>query len=90
MEDMAGARVGDGQDDAFFGGGGGEVGGGEELIVAGGEGAALLVPLWKVGEFDVEDGGLDGVEARVPADFVVEVAALHAVGAERTGVVVDL
>ena len=64
-------------------------GGAEELIVAGGEVAALLVPLGKVGEFDFEDGGLDGVEAGVPADFVVEVAALHAVGSEGAGVVVD-
>ena len=64
-------------------------GGAEELVVAGGAVAALLVPLGKVAEFDREDGGLDGVEAGVRADLVVEVAAGHAVGAERAGTAVD-
>ena len=61
----------------------------EELVVASGVVAALLVPPGEVAEFDLEDGGLDGVEAGVPADLVVIVAAAHAVGAEDAGVVVD-
>ena len=61
----------------------------EELVVAGGVVAALLVPPGEVAELDLEDGGLDGVEAGVPADLVVVVAAAHAVGAEDAGVVVD-
>ena len=57
----------------------------EELVVAGGAVAALPVPFGKVAQLDLENGGLDGVEAGVPADLVVVVAAGHAVGAERAG-----
>ena len=71
-----------------FGGRGGESGIAEELVVAGGAVAALLVPLGQIAEFDFEDGGLDGVEAGVPADLVVEVAAAHAVGAQHAGALV--
>ena len=84
VEDVGGAGVGDRAGRCLPRGGGcGEAGGLEELVVAGGEVAALLVPLREIAEFDLEDGGLDGVEAGVPADFVVEVAAAHAVGAEE-------
>ncbi len=62
----------------------------EELVVAGGEGASLLVPGGQIAEFDLEDGGLEGVETGVPADFVVIVAAGHAVGAQGAGVLVEL
>ncbi len=96
VEDVLGAGMGVGQDDAGCDGVGlsGEVQGGdagceEELVVAGGEVAAALVPGGEVAEFDREDGGLEGVEAGVPADFVVEVAAGHAVGAEGAGAGVD-
>ena len=89
VEDVAGAWVGDGKDDAFADVGCGELCCMEELVVAGGVVAALLVPPGKVAEFDLEDGGLDGVEAGVPADLVVIVAAAHAVSAEDAGVVVD-
>ena len=44
VEDVAGAWVGDGEDDAFVDGGCGEVRGAEEVVVAGGVVAALLVP----------------------------------------------
>ena len=63
VEDVAGALIGDGKDDAFVDGGCGEVCCVEELVVAGGVVAALLVPLGEVAEFDLEDGCLDGVEA---------------------------
>ncbi len=89
VEDVASAWVGDGKDDAFVDRGSGEVRCAEELVVAGGVVAALLIPLREVAKFDLEDGGLDGVEAGVPADLVVVVAAAHAVGAEDAGVVVD-
>ena len=48
-----------------------------------------MVPGGEVFEFDLEDGGLEGVEAGVPADFVVEVAATHAVGSEHAGALVN-
>ena len=65
---------------------GGQARGAEELVVAGGAVAALLVPFGKVAQLDLENGGLDRVEAGVPADLVVVVAAGHAVGAQRAGV----
>ncbi len=94
VEDVLGAGVGVGQDDAggpgvLGRGEGGDAGGEEELVVAGGEVAAALVPGGQVAEFDLEDGGLEGVESGVPADFVVEVAARHAVGAEGAGAGVE-
>ena len=74
VEDVRGAGVGEGKDDAV----------GwlvavrpalrKSLVVAGGELAAALVAGGEVAELDFEDGGLDGVEAGVPADLVVEVA----------------
>ncbi len=90
VEDGGGAGIGDGGDDAFGSRGGGESGGAEELIVAGGVVAALLVPAREIAEFDFEDGCLEGVEAGVPADFVVVVAAAHAVGAEHAGAFVNV
>ncbi len=88
VEDVSGAGVGVGEDDAVGGGSAGEVCGLEELVVAGGEGASFFVPTGEMAEFYLEDGGLEGVEAGVPADLVVEVAAAHAVGAEYAGVIV--
>ena len=88
MEDVAGAWVGDGEDDAFGHGGCGEVCCVEELVVAGGVVAALLIPPGEVSEFDLEDGGLDGVEAGVPADLVVIVAGDAMPWARRTRLVV--
>ncbi len=89
VEDVGGAGVGVGQDDAVGGvvraGRGGEAGGAELGVVGGGEGAASAVAGGDVAEFDFEDGGLEGVEAGVPADLVVEVALAHAVGAEHGG-----
>src|ERR1035441_1262634 len=64
------------------GGRGGQPRGAEELVVAGGAIAALLVPLGKVAQFDLENSSLDGVKAGVPADLIVVVAAGHAVGAQ--------
>ena len=89
MKDVSGARVGDGENDSFLYSVGGEIGFAEELIVDECVFAALLIPLGQIAEFDLEDCGLDGVKARVPADLVVIVAAAHAVGAEDAGVVVD-
>ena len=101
VEDVGGSGMRVGEDDAVFAGVGfdgvGKVGGGgcsrlslllarEELVGAGGEGAAAGVAGFYVTEFDLEDGGLDGVEAGVPAYLVVVVAAGHAVGAEGAGV----
>lgn len=89
MKHVSGARVGDGEDDSFLYSVGGEVHFAEELIVEEGVLASLLVPLGQIAEFDLENGGLDGVKAGVPADLVVIVAAAHAVGAEDAGVVVN-
>ena len=60
------------------------------MVVAGGDVAALLVPAGEMAEFDFEDGGLEGVEAGVAANFVVVVAAAHAVGSEHAGALVDV
>jgi hypothetical protein len=54
-------------------------------VVEAGEFAAAGVSGGEVAELDGEDGGLEGVEAGVPADFVVEVTLAHAVGAEHGG-----
>ena len=97
VEDMGGAGVGPGEDHAVGDGGG--VGGGghggdacgeEELVVAGGELAAALVPGGEVLEFHFKDGGLQGVEAGVPAELVMEVAAAHAVGAQHAAALLKL
>lgn len=90
VEDVAGARIGDGEDYAFFCECRREIGVAEELVVAGGVVAALLVPLGKIAEFDLEDGGLKAVETGVPADLFVIVAATHSMGAKDSCVVVDL
>ena len=55
------------------------------LVVEQGELAAAAVAGGDVAQLDLEYGGLQGVEAGVPADLVVEVAAPHAVGAEHGG-----
>ncbi len=91
VKDMGGARIGDraGRCPRLVRGGG-EACGAEELVVAGGMVAALLVPLGQIAELDFEDGGLHGVEAGVPADLVVIVAAAHAVSAQHAGVLVDV
>ena len=96
MEDVQGAGIGVGQDDTVGDGGGvfragkdADAGGEEELVVAGGERAAAGVAFRQVLELDLENGGLEGVEAGVPADLVVEVAAAHAVGAEGAGAGVE-
>ena len=90
VEDVACARVGEGKDDALFHSRGGEIGVAEELVVTDGVVATLLVPLGKIAKFDLEDSGLQAVEAGVPADLFVIVAAAHSVGAENSCVVVDL
>ena len=41
--------------------------------------ATPLAPLIEVGEFDLKNGGLDGIDAKVSADQGVEVAWFHAV-----------
>jgi len=61
----------------------------EELVGSGLEVAATLVALGKVAEFDLEDGGLEGVEAGVPADLVRGNSGGHAVGAEGPGTGVE-
>ncbi len=52
-------------------------------MVAPGHRAAGLVPAVDVLELDVENGALEAVHARVPADLVVVVAAAHAVLAQH-------
>ena len=89
VEDVAGAGVGEGEDNSFGDGGAGEAGVLQELVVAGGEMAALLIPAGEVAEFDFEDGGLERVEAGVPADLIVVVATGHAVGTHAAGVGVE-
>ena len=90
---MLRARVNVGQDDAVGDGGGifrtrhgGNSRVQKQLVIAGGKVAALLIPGCDVAEFYLQYGGLQGVEPGVPADLVVEVAASHAVGAQRAGV----
>lgn len=62
----------------------------EDLVVEGGDCAALPVPAGEMAEFDLEDGGLHGVQSGVPPDLVVEVAPAHAVRAQRSAVVVEI
>ena len=59
VEDVLGAGVGVGEDDAVGGGCAGEAGGGEEVVVEGGEVAAAVVAGVDVAELDLEDGGLE-------------------------------
>jgi hypothetical protein len=59
-------------------------GGGKGFAVKAGFGSAFGAPEVEVGEFDVEDGGLDGVDAEVATDVGVKVARFHAVVAEAT------
>ena len=54
-------------------------------MVAAGDVVASVVPGVDVAELDGEDGALKAVHASVPADFVVVVAAAHAVLAEHSG-----
>ena len=57
----------------------------EERVVATGNVVAGMVPGVDVAELDGEDGALEAVHAGVPADFVVVVAAAHAVLTEHFG-----
>ena len=61
----------------------------KEMVVTDGMVAALLIPPGQIAELNLKDGGLDGVEAGVPADLLVIVAVAHAVGAKDAGVVID-
>ena len=56
----------------------------EEMVVAGCAVSPVLISLRKIAEFDFKHGGLNGVEAAVPADLVVEVTACHSVGTKRS------
>jgi hypothetical protein len=56
----------------------------ECFAVPTGFGSAFGAPEVEVWEFDVEDGGLDGVDAEVAPDVGVEVARFHAVVAKAT------
>ena len=87
---MGGARVSPGQNDSVFRRGASQACFLEETIVAGCEFSAMMIPLGEITKFDFEDGGLDRVEAGVPAYLVVKVAARHAMRAERTGPAVEL
>jgi len=44
---------------------------GESFVVVGGVVAASLVPVFQVGQFGEDDGGLDGVESEVPPDVLM-------------------
>jgi len=57
----------------------------EEGVVAAGHVVARVVPALDVAELDGEDGALEAVHAGVPTDFVVVVAAAHAVLTEHFG-----
>ena len=52
-------------------------------LVGGGDLAAAGVADVDAAEFDFEDGGLEGVEAGVPADLVVVVPLTHAVSSKH-------
>src|ERR1700744_4436825 len=84
MEDMMGARVGPGQNQAVIriGAGLDESGGGEELAIACGQGAAPLVPPIPVTQFHQQNRSLQSVQPAVPADFFVVIADLHAMCTE--------
>ena len=75
------------KDDAVDGvsAGFGQARGVKERVVTLGDGAAGLVPVVDVLELDLEDGALEAVHAGVPAQFVVVVAAAHAVLAQHAG-----
>src|SRR6476646_2804948 len=76
VEDVSGARIGEGQHDPFGGAVSRKACAAEEMVITLGEIAALLVPVRKIPELYFEDRGLNRVEARVPANLVVEVAPL--------------
>ena len=60
-------------------------GGMKECVIAPGDGAAGMIPAVDVLELDAENRALEAVHAGVPADFVVVVAAAHAVLAQHPG-----
>src|SRR3569833_2316758 len=59
-------------------------------MVAFGDGPTGVVPARDVFEFDFEDGALEAVEAGVPSEFVVVVAAAHSVLAKHAGAFGDV
>ena len=79
-----GARIDPGQDDAvlWIGAGLDDSGSGEQLVVTCGQGTAALVPRVEMAQLHQQYRGLQGIQAAVPADLLVVVADLHAVGAE--------
>ena len=54
----------------------------EELLVACCGFAALVRPRFEVAQLDAKHGGLQGIEPRVEADFVMVVLGLHSVDAQ--------
>src|SRR6185503_10084224 len=68
----------------------GEAGFAEEGVVPIRNCAAGVVPAGDVLELDFEDGALEAVKARVPADLIVIVAAAHSVLAQHAGALGDL
>src|SRR5258708_565925 len=62
-----------------------QTGGLKKRVIPLGNGAAGIIPAGNVLELDLQDGALESVEARVPADLVVVIAAAHSVLAQHAG-----
>ena len=58
----------------------------KQAVVGGGACAALLVPGFKVWQLHTQDGSLDGVEPRVPAEFFMQVTPRAAMIAQAAHV----
>src|SRR5581483_10962715 len=62
----------------------------EEGVIVGGDGTTGVIPGGDVFELDLKDGALKTIEAGIPSEFVVVIAAAHAVLPEHSGAFGDL
>ena len=60
-----------------------ESGGGEQLIITRGALAASVIPFVDIFQLHPQNGGLKSIEAAVPSEFFMKVAARAAVIAQR-------
>ena len=89
VEDVFGAGIGVGQDDAFGSGRAGKICDCEKPVIERGQLATPLIPGGNAAQLHLKNSGLNRVQARIPADFLMEVAATHAVGAQDARMVIE-